>query len=217
MRAVIYTRYSTDEQREESAEIQDFFCREYAEKKGYSVTKVYSDPAKSGRSDNRPQFQQMIRDAKLKMFDCIIVHKIDRIHRNLLNYFKYEKELNDSGVQLFCVTIPFELDPTGISKVVAVQLAEWFSKNLADEVKKGQISNAKKALTIGGPPPLGYDTIKATREFVINHTEAEIIKEIFRMKANGDGYGKIIEVLNAKGYKTKRGDAFGKNSIHDIL
>ena len=82
LRAVIYARYSSSSQREESIEGQVKECTAYAERNGYSVIGTYVDRALSGTTDNRPQFQKMIDDSKRKLFDIVIVWKLDRFARN---------------------------------------------------------------------------------------------------------------------------------------
>lgn len=95
-------------------------------------------------------------------------------------------------------------------------MAEYYSKNLGREVMKGMNETALQCKHTGGCPPLGYD-LDADKKLVINPHEAEAVKIIFRMFADGHGYTEIINYLNEKGYKTKRGRIFGKNSLYEIL
>lgn len=78
-RAVIYARYSSDHQREESIDAQVRACREYCQRKGYLVTKIYADEAKSGKSiAKREQYKKMLADSQKNLFDVVVFHKIDR-------------------------------------------------------------------------------------------------------------------------------------------
>ena len=81
MTAVIYARYSSDNQREESIEGQIRECTAYAEKNGITIVKHYIDRAISAKTDNRPEFQQMIKDSDKKLFDIVLVWKLDRFAR----------------------------------------------------------------------------------------------------------------------------------------
>ena len=100
MTAVIYARYSSDNQREESIEGQIRECTAYAEKNGFTVVKHYIDRAVSAKTDNRPQFQQMIKDSERGIFDVIIVWKLDRFARNRYDSARYKTQLKKNGVKL---------------------------------------------------------------------------------------------------------------------
>lgn len=97
MNAVIYARYSSDNQREESIDAQIRAATEYAEKNGHVIVKVYVDQAKSATSDNRPQFQQMIKDSKSGVFQYVIVHKLGRFARDRYDSAFYKRELKTAN------------------------------------------------------------------------------------------------------------------------
>ena len=98
MTAFIYARYSSDGQREESIEGQLRECKEYAEKNNITVLGTYIDRALSAKTDNRPQFQQMIKDSGKHLFDAIIVWKLDRFARNRYDSAHYKSVLRKNGV-----------------------------------------------------------------------------------------------------------------------
>ncbi len=100
MTAVIYARYSSDNQREESIEGQIRECTAYAEKNGITVVKHYIDRAISAKTDNRPEFQQMIKDSDKKLFDIVLVWKLDRFARNRYDSARYKTQLKKNGVKL---------------------------------------------------------------------------------------------------------------------
>ena len=114
MTAVIYARYSTDSQREESIEGQIRECTAYAEKNGFTVVKHYIDRAISAKTDNRPQFQQMIKDSERGIFDVIIVWKLDRFARNHYDSARYKTQLKRNGVKLVSATEVISAGPEGI-------------------------------------------------------------------------------------------------------
>ena len=100
MTAVIYARYSSDNQREESIEGQIRECTAYAEKNDITIVKHYIDRAISAKTDNRPQFQQMIKDSDKKLFDIVLVWKLDRFARNRYDSARYKIQLKKNGVKL---------------------------------------------------------------------------------------------------------------------
>jgi len=216
--AVIYARFSSDNQRDESITAQVRACTEYAKKHGYNVVRVYTDEAKSARTDDRPGFQRMIEDirsGKVKV-DVVLVHKLDRFARNRYDSVIYRKILSQAGAKLLAVDQPIGDGPESVLLESLLEaLAEYYSQNLAKEVMKGMKENAYQGKFNGGWVPLGYDVVDG--RYVINEKEAEIVRLIFSMFAEGYSYKKIQEELNARGYKTKRGNPFGKNSLYEIL
>lgn len=101
MKAVIYARYSSDNQREESIEGQIRECTAYAEKQGMTVLTTYIDRALSAKTDNRPDFQRMIKDSNKKLFDIVLVWKLDRFARNRYDSAHYKAILRKTVLKLF--------------------------------------------------------------------------------------------------------------------
>ncbi len=217
MKAAAYVRYSSDNQREESIEAQSRAIKEYAERNNMTIVRIYADEAKSATTDDRPQFLQMIKDSGLGIFDVIIVHKLDRFARNRYDSAFYKRELRKNGIKLMSVLENLDDSPESIIlESVLEGMAEYYSKNLAREVMKGMKETALQCKHNGGIPALGYD-VKEDKTYTINEEEARIVQLIFELYAQGKSYNYIINTLNEKGYKTKRANPFGKNSIHDIL
>ena len=132
MTAVIYARYSSDNQREESIEGQIRECTAYAEKNGFTVVKHYIDRAISAKTDNRPQFQQMIKDSERGIFDVIIVWKLDRFARNRYDSARYKTQLKRNGVKLVSATEVISAGPEGIIlESVLEGYAEYYSADLS--------------------------------------------------------------------------------------
>lgn len=218
LRAVAYVRFSSDGQREESIEAQLRAIKEFAEHDGYALHKVYADRGISGTTDNRAEFQRMIEDARNKKFDVILVHKLDRFARNRADSAIYRRELSKYGVKLVSVLENFDNSPESVILQSVIEgYNEYYSKNLRREVMKGLKENALTCRFTGGVPCLGYDIDKDTFKYVINRFEAGAVKLIFKMYLSGEGYSSIINELNRNGFKTKKGNAFGKNSLYDIL
>ena len=157
MTAVIYARYSTDSQREESIEGQIRECTAYAEKNGFTVVKHYIDRAISAKTDNRPQFQQMIKDSERGIFDIIIVWKLDRFARNRYDSARYKTQLKRNGVKLVSATEVISAGPEGIIlESVLEGYAEYYSADLSEKVVRGMTENALKGIYNGGTIPFGW-------------------------------------------------------------
>lgn len=219
LRAAIYARFSSELQREESIDAQIRACKYYAQKEGLTIVKTYADKAKSGMSTKgRTAFLEMISDSKEGLFHVVIVHKLNRFGRDGLDTLKYKKILEENGVELISVTERLDNSPEGkLMLMVITGMNEFYSANLGQEVMKGLKENAYSGRHTGGIPPLGFDVDPQSKRLVINPREAEAVKIIFKMSLAGAGYSEIIRYLNANGYKTKRGQAFSKGSIHEIL
>lgn len=160
----------------------------------------------------------MISDSKKRNFTVVFVHKLDRFARDRYCSIDSKQKLKLNGVIVFSVVEQIGEKPQDIMMISFLEgYAEFYSKNLAFETMKGLKENALKGKHTGGIPPLGYDLSPDTKELIINPIEAEAVKLIFQRYNEGYGYGKIISELNTLGYKTKRGNNFGKNSLHDIL
>jgi len=215
--AVIYARYSSDNQREESIEAQVRAVRAYAEKENIFIAKIYKDEATTGRTSDRKEFMQMINDSKYGNFDIVFVHKFVRFARNRYDSAFYKRQLKLNGVKLISILEPLDDSPESIIlESVLEGMAEYYSANLSREVMKGMVETALQCKHNGGVPPLGYDVDK-DGYLTINNSEADVVRLIFQMYSVGCGYNEIIDSLNKHGYKTKRNRPFGKNSINNIL
>lgn len=214
-RAAIYARYSSDNQREESIEAQIRAINEYANNNGYTIVKIYTDEAFSAKTDNRPQFLQMIADSKKGIFDVVICHKLDRFARNRYDSAFYKKALKDSGVKLISVLENFDDSPESIIlESVLEGMAEYYSANLSREVKKGLKENALQCKHTGGKPPFGYD-VDNEKNYIINKTEAEAVVKIFEMAAAGQK--DICKWLNLNGFRNKYGNRFNSGTVTAII
>ncbi|BAL83563.1 putative integrase [Selenomonas ruminantium subsp. lactilytica TAM6421] len=219
MNAVIYARYSSDNQREESIDAQLRFCHRHCDEKGYNVIHEYIDEAFSATNDNRPAYQQMLKDAAKGGFDVVVFHKVNRNARNEYDYYMNKMKLMRAGVSIEYAGQAFDTQtPEGqLMENQLVGMAAYFSRNLAKEVKKGQNENALKCVHNGGIPPLGYDVDPVTHKYIINEKEAVIVRYLFSAYATGTKYPDIIAECERRGYRTKRGNKFGNNSLHDLF
>ena len=138
MKAVIYARYSSDNQSEESIQAQLRACDEYAKRNNITIVNTYIDRAQSARSDKRDNFQKMIRDSEKRSFDVVIVHKLDRFSRDRYDHAIYRKKLRDNGIRLISVLENLDDSPESVVlESVLEGFSEYYSKNLARETGRG--------------------------------------------------------------------------------
>jgi len=217
-RAIAYARFSSDLQREESIDAQLRAIRKYCDEHDFVLLAIYADKGISGTSDNRPEFQRMIATATKGDVDAVIVHKLDRFARNRYDSAFYKNILRKNNVKLISVLENLQDSPESVILESVIEgMNEYYSLNLSREVRKGLQENALECKVTGGPPALGYSVDRATQKYVINEYEAEAVRMIFRMYLDGYSYTEIIDALNAKGYRTRRGVTFAKNSLYAIL
>lgn len=217
MNVAIYARFSSSSQREASIDEQVKVCKEYAEKNDYTVVKVYSDSALTGKTDNRPQLQRLLSDSSKHTFQAVLVYSIDRFGRDLVQTLLNEKKLSENNIVLISATEYFSNDPSGVFfRNIMMSYAQYYSDELSVKIKRGMDYNAERCLYNGGGVPLGYK-ISKDKHFEIDHSTAPIVKCIYEMYADGKTITEINSYLNAQGYKTAKGVAFNKNSLHTIL
>ena len=217
IRAVAYARFSSDNQRDESIDAQLRAINKFAEENGYEIVGEYIDRAKTGTNDHREDFQRMIADSASGDFEAVIVHKLDRFARSRYDSAFYKRTLKNNGVQLVSVLEHFGDNPESIiMEGLLESMSEYYSANLSREVKKGQMENALACKHTGGQPPLGY-RVTSDLKYEIDEDEAKVIRLIFNSVLNGMSYTDISEELNSRGYRTRRGMEFGKNSLYEIL
>lgn len=217
MIGIAYARYSSENQRGESITAQLRAIYDYASKNSINIVKIYIDEAQSATSDNRDDFQNMIADLPETKPDLVLVHKLDRFARDRFDAAYYRREIKRHRARLVAVEQDFGEGPeASLMESILEGFAEYFSKNLSREVKKGHTENAMQGKHCGGIPPLGYN-LDANGKYVINVEEAAAVKLIFNRRLAGYSYKQIASELNKLGFVTKNGRPFGSNSLHDIL
>ena len=218
MNVVIYARYSSSSQREASIEEQVKICTEYAEKNNYTIYKVYKDSALTGKNYNRPALQKLLSDCPKKMFEAVIVYSIDHFGRNLRQSLENADKIEqDNGILLVSATENFTNDPSGrFFRNIMMAYAQYYSDEMAVKIKRGMDYNAEKCLCTGGNIALGFK-VDDDKRFQIDPDTAPIVQRIFEMYAEGKTVTEISNYLNSMGYKTSRGVAFNKNSLHTML
>ena len=217
MKAVIYARYSSDNQREESIEGQLRECKEYAEKNGITILRIYIDRALSAKTDNRPEFQKMVQDSAKGLFDTVLVWKLDRFARNRYDSAHYKAVLRRNGVKVVSATENISDGPEGIILESMLEgMAEYYSAELAQKINRGLTENALKGKSNGGSIPLGY-VLGEDRHLKIDPATAPIVREIYQRYANGEMIRSIIKSLNERHILTKQGKPFCQSSFNVLL
>lgn len=183
-----------------------------------TVINEYCDRAISGKTDNRPSFQRLIKDSEKGQFDAVIMYTLDRFARNRYDSAIYKAKLKKNGVRVFYAKQPMPDTPESIIlESVLEGYAEYYSENLSRNIKRGLKENALQCIATGGAGlPLGY-TVGEDRKYQIEPVGAKIVQEIYQMYADGLSATQIINICNERGYKTVRGNNFNKNSLRTIL
>lgn len=214
--AVIYARFSSSGQREESITGQIRDCTAWAERNGFQIVDTYEDRARTGTNDRRPAFQQMIRDAKSGSFSAVIVWKMDRFSRSRYDAAVYKAQLSKLGIRVFSAMEPITDGPEAIIvEGLLESLAEFYSRNLSQNVKRGNYDSALEHKTVG-MRFLGYRP-DAADHFEIDPGTAPIVKRIFSEYTSGKSIQQICADLNADGYRMRTGKPFDKSAIPRIL
>lgn len=206
MNAVIYARYSSHSQTEQSIEGQLHDAYEFAQREGYTIVGEYIDRAQSGTKDTRHDFQRMIADAPKKQFQAVVVWKLDRFARNRYDSAIYKAKLKKYGVRVVSVMERIQDNPEGIIlEGMLESMAEYYSANLAVNIKRGQRESIAKGRFCGGPIPYGYKN--ADGHLIADDKTAPIIREVFTRYAAGESMKDIIDTLTARGVKSSSGGA----------
>ena len=216
LNAVIYARYSSHAQRDESIEAQVAKCRKYAKSHDYTIIHEYCDHAISGKTDDRPQFQQMIKDAEKKEFQYIIMYTLDRFSRDRYDSAFYKRKLKKLGIQWIYTEQPIMDGPEGILVESFLEgMAEYYSANLARGVRRGMEQNAQNGYVNGGLCPLGF--MVKDKRYVPDPVMAPVVKEIFERYAAGERMADIARWLNKSGYHTSRGSKFTVDGLRWLM
>lgn len=218
MNVVLYMRYSSDRQTEQSIEGQRRVCVAFCEQQGFNIVREYVDRATSAfkDTDKRTAFNQMIKDSDKQLWEGVVVYKLDRFARNRYDSATYKAKLKKNGVRVISATENISDNPEGvILEAVLEGMAEFYSKELAQKITRGMYESASKGYNIGGHVPLGYKL--ENKKLVVDEATATIVQEAFEYYANGMTVAEICDIFNKKGYRTAKGSEFNKNSFSAIF
>lgn len=215
-KAVIYARYSSERQSEQSIEGQVHECQAFAKARDIIIVKSYIDRALSGKTDDRPAFKQMIKDSSSGIFDCVIVYKTDRFARNRYDSAVYKSRLKKNGVKIFYAKENIPDGPEGIILESMLEgFAEYYSAELSQKVKRGIKENVRKGLAFGGTCPYGYKIVN--KRYTINDVRRPYVVKIFNDYAAGKRLTDIIASLNAAPDYANKGSVWNKCSLHRMF
>ncbi len=212
MRAVIYARYSSDNQREASIEDQVRVCRERIEREGWTQISVYTDRAVSGATVLRAGYQQLLADCRAGAFDVIVTESLDRLSRDQEDIAALYKQASYASVQLLTLA---EGEINELHVGVTGAMSALYLKNLAQKTHRGLEGRVRKGRS-GGGLCFGYDVVEDRDERggrSINKREAAIVQRIFRDYANGLSPRAIAKALNARGTQGPRGKTWNASTI----
>ena len=216
--AVAYARYSSAGQRDVSIEQQLADIRAFAQREGYTIVHEYADHARSGFKDisARTQFQSMISAAETGSYDTIIAWKVDRFGRNREDSAIYKGKLRRYGVRVLYAMEPIPEGSAGVLLEGMLEAtAEWYSRQLSENVTRGMTDNAYKCL-YNGTRILGY-TRGPDGRYAIQPDEAATVRHIFDLYRSGWSSARICRHLNDQGIRTSRGKPFLPESLLRII
>ncbi|MFV0516392.1 MAG: recombinase family protein [Aminipila sp.] len=217
MNAVIYARYSSDNQREESIEGQLRECMAFAESKGLTIIESYIDRALSAKTDNRPEFQRMLKESIKRKFEVVIVWKLDRFSRNRYDSAHYKAQLKKNNVKVVSATESISDDASGILLESMLEgFAEYYSADLSEKVIRGLTENALKCKYNGGGMILGYK-INSEQYFQIDPVVAPIIQDVFKRYVDGATIKNLVDYLKELGVKNYRGGYLSIDAVKLLL
>ncbi len=220
--AAVYIRVSTDSQTEYSPDAQLKAIKEYAKKNNIEIDPkyIYKDEGFSGRkAEKRPAFMEMIATAKIKPtspFNVILVHKLDRFARNREDSIVYKSLLKrECKVEVISITEDFGDDKFSvILEAMLEAMAEYYSLNLSDEVKKGMVEKANRG-EYQTKAPFGYKMVD--KQLIVDQETSKIVKMIFNNYQNGISFKEIARKLNNLGIRTTHNNKWEVRTIEYIL
>jgi len=215
--AVIYARYSSHAQKDVSIEQQVEECKEYAAANNLEIVEIYADRHLTGRSDRRPEFQRMMRHAERRQFQVILSWKSNRMARNMLQALQYEDRLAKYGVRVIYAKEEFGDNAAGrFALRTMMNVNQFFSENMAEDIRRGLYDNAMDCKITNGKLPLGYKKGEDGK-YVLDEDNAAIVKEIFNRVDCGEPFADIAADLNRRNIKTNMGNEWGRSSFHRLL
>lgn len=214
----LYMRYSSDRQTEQSIEGQLRELIAYCKHHGYRVAAIYVDRAISAHAsmDKRPAFQQMLSDSARSSWKTVLVYKLDRFARNREDSAIARMRLRKNGCNVESAKEGISKNPEGVILEALLEgMAEYYSLELSQKVRRGMSETARKGNSTGGTTPLGYTVVD--KRLQVDPMTAHLVEEAFRRYADGDTVAAICDDFNARGYRTTRGTKFNKSSFKNVF
>ena len=214
--AVIYARYSSEAQNEQSIEGQLRVCHSYAESHDLLVIEEYIDRAMTGTNDARPAFQKMLRDSAEHKWEAVLVYKLDRFSRNKYESVVHKKTLRDNGVAVVSATEAIPDTPEGIILESLLEgMNQYYSMELAQKVRRGMRECYIKGNFTGGYVQYGYRV--ENKKLYIVPDEAKVVQEIFFKYAQGYTVSEIVKALKSRGVVGRKGEPLTAKKVYVLL
>lgn len=233
-RCAIYSRSSVEKDSRDpfdSVSAQFMACAEFIGSqvgKGWRlVDTIYEDRGYSGSHMRRAGFRALLSDIKLGLVEAVVVHRLDRLTRNLSDFQQIMAELNAHNVPLVSVTQQIDMSHHvgRLATNIITSFAEFEREMVGQRVKEKRAATLESGRWQGTSCPLGY-VVKDDR-LVVDQAESKIVQELFTRYANEESVTAILNDLNARGVNTKRwrtragklkgGKAFNRNAIYTLL
>lgn len=215
-KAVIYARYSSDTQTEQSIEGQLRVCQNYAKNNNLLIVDTYIDRAMTGTNDMRPDFQRMIKASSKRQWEYVIVYKLDRFSRDKYEMTIHKHTLKENGVKLVSAMENIPDSPEGIILESLLEgMNQYYSAELSQKVLRGLRESYLKGNYTGGPVLFGYDVVD--KKNVVNPTEGAIVQEIFGLYAQDYTAAYIADEMRKRGIRTKKGKYLTEKAIYKML
>jgi len=225
IRCAIYTRVSTSEGLEKEftsldnqRESAESYIQSQKSEGWIILPEIYDDPGYTGANTDRPALQKLISDIKENRIDCVIVYKVDRLSRSLLDFSKLLEFFDQNNVTFVSVTQSFNTN-TSMGRLtlnILLSFAQFEREIISERTRDKMGASKMRGKWIGGRPPLGYDLDKEKHKLVINKEEAKIVKEIFDLYLEKRSLLSVAIALNEKSHKTKSYTAAGGRKFGGI-
>ena len=223
MNYLIYGRVSTSRQaeRELSIPAQVKACQKYGMDRHWNLAPdgVYEEKGESARTVERPQLQKMLHRAKTDpKVDAILMHKLDRMCRNVADYAAIKMMLKKHDVRLISVVEQFDESFSGeLVENIMSSIAQWTSQNISWEVRKG-LKEAVERGRFPGYAPIGYMNDRKTKSLIVDTVRAPYVKLGFELYATGKfSYYTLGDELAKRGLKSKAGKRVSKKGVERML
>ncbi len=202
-----------------SLDVQEKSIREYAKNNNIKIIKTFREEGKSATNTNRPAYQEMKEFLLEYHTNVVLVHKLDRLHRNEYNFYSDLHFFKEHNIRLISVSEGIDSSNSDLCLAIAMQsaISANFSRNLSKETRKGLLAGAENCQHMGGKPPYGFKVNQDTGLSEIDEITAPAVRQIFQQYADGFTTGEICKWLKEHGYTTSKGNVFKANSLNSIL